>query len=656
MNLKLLGGGTVTPSVDIGKGGEGVVSRYVEDADQCFKRYTEGTGEGHRQKLQAMIGSPPEDRSLASGHRSLAWPQDLVVDQLNHCVGFVMPLLDDGKDFYSVKHPVERLANFPTWTWGHLVRVGTNLATVVDSLHQEGYVIGDLNPRNIRVTVNGQVSLVDLDSIQVTTPHEVFRCPVGEFEYAPGEVLDAIELSVSFQDVERSQQSDNFSLTLLLYELLMFGRHPFKGKLTGIVDQDSMGTRDNIRAELSPLLRSPGIMLGPKDPEPRKVLPPQTIDIMARGISRNPADRPSAVELVNAFKWLSGSIVQCRDEPRHQFSSFRSTCPWCEFARTAGQDSWIPQSDRIGLGARNASPNSLSVLNDAKLLVRKSDEYDPEGFLANLTDWISGSKRSRLWGEARLKVNELIVYVSSGDISAVEALGWLGEPANQGAMRHLDLTLDDLITSAKFGGQQVALLTHLSLSQSEMREVFLGTMSLDPPAVALLERELIEGLEWGDVALVNRLKKASVPEVRRMAWIIQGDGMARRLRALSMKRFPSVASAQTFVNEYQNFSSWLATVENASSFPDHMSEWKRCIEANHGTLKAANWANFRQIIWQTLYILSFALWILSVIMSVIRRGGATGVAPYATVSVYIWLFSFVLWLISRVMVKKLRGD
>ena len=600
MSLRLLRGGTVTPSTEIGKGGEGVVSAYHESPDRCFKQYSNGKGEEHRSKLQAMIGSPPKDQSLPD-YRSLAWPEDIVIDGANQCVGFVMPLMDKGEAYYSVKHPVERLKTFPSWTWGHLVTVGTNVTTVVNSLHQGGYVIGDLNPSNIHVTNHGRVALVDLDSIQVTTPNEIFRCPVGQLDYTAAEVRQAMGPSGSFQDIARSQATDAFTMTLLLYELLMLGRHPFQGKHAVSGHQEST-IPHHIAAELSPLLRSPGITLGTKDPDPWKILPPQTIDVMVRGISKDPSVRPSASEFTKAFEWLSKTVAQCRDEPRHQFSSFRKTCPWCEYANDVGIDPWLPQSERTRLGVWDASPAAVAALSDAKTKVDQAVNFVSTGFFAKVSEYLDGGKGTQLWGQARLSVAELIRLVSSGEISAVEALGWLGQTSNRLTLTPLGLTLEQLIDVSASGAQQAEFLAELDLSRQEKRRYLLGQIQIDGPAVTYLERELVSGLDPSDDPLVERLQSSSNPDVRLAAWTIPGDALARLVNDLYRPRF-SVSDASEFLEQHLRLSQWIWDAENIADVLLPVRSWNEVLDASEGSVMAAKrtlyllhrWERFRRI-------------------------------------------------------------
>jgi hypothetical protein len=49
-----------------------------------------------------------------------------------------------------------------------MVLAAMNIATAFQQVHPKGYLIGDVKPENVLVTGQGQVTLVDNDSFQVT--------------------------------------------------------------------------------------------------------------------------------------------------------------------------------------------------------------------------------------------------------------------------------------------------------------------------------------------------------------------------------------------------------------------------------------------------------------------------------------------------------
>src|SRR5581483_5361105 len=91
-----------------------------------------------------------------------------------------------------------------------------------------GFVIGDINPKNILVTRKATVCLLDCDSFQVSVGGRKFRCEGGFPEYTPPELQ-----GLAFREVDRTQAHDCFGLAVVVFQLLFMGRHPFSGRYCG---------------------------------------------------------------------------------------------------------------------------------------------------------------------------------------------------------------------------------------------------------------------------------------------------------------------------------------------------------------------------------------------------------------------------------------
>ncbi|MEZ4618073.1 MAG: hypothetical protein R2867_21530 [Caldilineaceae bacterium] len=75
---------------------------------------------------------------------------------------------------------------------------------------------------------NALVTLVDTDSFQIVDEQEAYHhCPVGVPEYTPPE-LQALPLATTV----REPHHDAFGLSVLIFQLLMEGYHPFTGRPT----------------------------------------------------------------------------------------------------------------------------------------------------------------------------------------------------------------------------------------------------------------------------------------------------------------------------------------------------------------------------------------------------------------------------------------
>ena len=134
-------------------------------------------------KLVAMIDHPIGKEE--NGHLWLAWPIErlLTVDAKRTCVGYAMLMMNGARSIYECYNPGLRRKHAPHFNYAYLLRAARNLAGAVHRIHQRGYVIGDLNERNVLVTPAAMVSLVDCDSWQIRDEGNVFRCCVGRPEY-----------------------------------------------------------------------------------------------------------------------------------------------------------------------------------------------------------------------------------------------------------------------------------------------------------------------------------------------------------------------------------------------------------------------------------------------------------------------------------------
>lgn len=113
--------------------------------------------------------------------------------------------------------------------WLFIHHTAKNIATIIQSLHSQDYVIGDMKPQNILVNQYASALIIDTDSFQVRHPQtkEIYHCLVGSEEFTLPELLEK-ELA----KIVQTPTHDNFRLALIIYHLL-FGEHPFKGKWIG---------------------------------------------------------------------------------------------------------------------------------------------------------------------------------------------------------------------------------------------------------------------------------------------------------------------------------------------------------------------------------------------------------------------------------------
>jgi DNA-binding helix-hairpin-helix protein with protein kinase domain len=220
-------GRTITIENELGKGGEGVVYSIKERPQWVAKiYYQQERSDDKKNKLQIMIDRPPF--KLATDHSlnqiPMTWPLDILYQQ-GKFVGYLMPKIGKSSSIFSFYLPNLRKKQHPSIDRRHLYRIAKNLANIMYNLHLHGYIIGDINQKNILISNNVWVTLVDVDSFQVKNLFgDVFHCPVGVAEYTPPELQ-----GMALKDIERTANHDRFGLAVLLFQLLMEGFHPFAG-------------------------------------------------------------------------------------------------------------------------------------------------------------------------------------------------------------------------------------------------------------------------------------------------------------------------------------------------------------------------------------------------------------------------------------------
>ena len=315
--------GSLTIARRLGAGGEAEVYEVEERPGLAYKRYRV-MSPARAAKLRVMLASPPEGVD-AGGHVAIAWPVELVDG------GFLMPRIDLTKTvpLFQVYNPASRLQIAPGFTWKYLLRTARNVAAIVDSLHRSGYVVGDINESNLLVNRRALATLVDCDSMQVRDPATgiVHRGGVGKPEFTAPE-LQGQDLS----SVDRTVESDDFALAVLVFQLLLEGVHPFAGVWRGgAAGGDPPDVPARMRRGLFPYRRGSRVAPSPFA-LPLSTLPPDLRRLAWRTFTagvRRPSARPPAAEWVAALERAESSLRTCDRSPHHVFAPHLRRCPWC---------------------------------------------------------------------------------------------------------------------------------------------------------------------------------------------------------------------------------------------------------------------------------------------------------------------------------------
>jgi DNA-binding helix-hairpin-helix protein with protein kinase domain len=175
--------------------------------------------------------------------RPLAWPLGPIIaskasrgsdlkpneqiDEDEFC-GFVMPRIHD---VYGLEDVIAapRLGTVPV-TGKDRIRIARRIAEIVGICHDAKFIIGDINMRNI--VVSGKTltpTIIDCDSFQFTTrAMKKFTTDVGMIDFSSPDLLRRAEQNGGkFAGLERTRADDCHALAVVIFKLLMNGRHPY---------------------------------------------------------------------------------------------------------------------------------------------------------------------------------------------------------------------------------------------------------------------------------------------------------------------------------------------------------------------------------------------------------------------------------------------
>lgn len=229
-------------------GGEGSVYK-TDRADTVAKIYHSDKRTQQRlDKLGVM-------RKIRMDLAQVCWPKSILYDREQNFVGFLMAAaapdsLEMGLSVLKLAGQNVRTKLLPHWNRMQIIDCCITVSSTFATLHQRNILMGDVNPRNLLVSKSHaeNVWFVDCDSYQVAK----FTCPVGVPEYASPNMLARIEKTAGgYANCPRTLEDEQFSLAILLFQMVMLGQSPFAGKNSESIGQAirnhafSFKTKDN---------------------------------------------------------------------------------------------------------------------------------------------------------------------------------------------------------------------------------------------------------------------------------------------------------------------------------------------------------------------------------------------------------------------------
>jgi len=199
----------------IATGGEGQIREVAGYPDLLAKIFINQSptelAEKER-KLVAMIGM-----NTLAGHSRLAWPLRRFNIQ-GKCGGYLMKRVE-GISLVPLSAEVARKAYLPNWTPAHTTRAVHDIASLCATLESHGIFLVDVSLTNFLVrSSDGSVSIIDTDSLQVTSGREIFGATVFTPDFAAPEILRHPE----HLGCIGSEQA-RFTIALLFFQLFAQG-------------------------------------------------------------------------------------------------------------------------------------------------------------------------------------------------------------------------------------------------------------------------------------------------------------------------------------------------------------------------------------------------------------------------------------------------
>jgi DNA-binding helix-hairpin-helix protein with protein kinase domain len=207
----------------LGEGGEGKTFSIASDSALAVKIYHHGLAPERKDKITTMVSA-----RLSESAKYISYPIDTIFDEKGQFSGFTMARMIGRKPAHQLYSPAGRKNVFPRATYPMLVHAAKNLSAAINIVHKTGCVVGDINHSGVLVSDDARIFLIDSDSFQFTYNDRVFPCKVGVPEFTPPE-LQGKDLS----RVIRTTNHDDFGLAVLIFYILMMGRHPFAGRFLG---------------------------------------------------------------------------------------------------------------------------------------------------------------------------------------------------------------------------------------------------------------------------------------------------------------------------------------------------------------------------------------------------------------------------------------
>ncbi len=346
----------------IAKGGEGAIFEVVGDPSIVAKVYNAPQTAERSEKLRAMA-----KLAEASLLKVAAWPTTTLHQTSGGPVaGILMPKIAGFREIHHLYSVAQRKKDFPDADWRFLAHAARNCAIAFESVHAAGHVVGDVNQKNVLVSPQAIVQFVDCDSFQVrASTGKLYRCDVGVPEFTPPELQGQ-----SFRAVDRTPNHDRFGLAVMIFHLLMMGRHPFSGVYAG---QGDMPLEKAISTGRFAYSKSPQTtqMKPPPGTPSISILDASIFQLFERAFVSGTQPRPSPTEWKDTLAAFLAQLGPCLTDAKHVYPRSLRACPWCQLISGVGVLFFLPAPSF----ATQADPNFNLAAVWAQIEKLTTDEF-----------------------------------------------------------------------------------------------------------------------------------------------------------------------------------------------------------------------------------------------------------------------------------------
>lgn len=382
----------------IGSGGEGKVYLSSETPSKAIKIYGDSENPTRSEKIQKMVSL-----GLSKKTELISYPDEVVTSESGKIIGFSMNLVRDHEQVHNLYGVKSRKNYFPEVDYRFLVRVATNIARAMAQVHASPCVIGDVNHSGVLISKTATVALIDADSFQLKDGGLTYPCVVGVPDFTPPELQGK-----SLRSVERTQIHDQFGLAVLIFQVLMMGRHPFFGKgrdlsLEECITQNLFAYTKRSSHGISP---PPGVPT--LDCFPEAISNAFEYSFSSSGLN----GRTTANQWVSLLQEMENSLVKCSANTKHYYAAQKNGCPWCRMENATGAIlfnsgvSVLSSSFTIGDIEKILSEVLSFRLDDERLFPKLPDLLNP------VATWVAKSAKTKRFVKKCISISLWCVSLS----------------------------------------------------------------------------------------------------------------------------------------------------------------------------------------------------------------------------------------------------